>query len=293
MRSPLVDTTGNEVYSENCEQIIKNLDFLGGVQYVNQLITPDIILPIIVESIDLKATPKKNSGRAPLTTAPLPKMKRPELRTSSVNKKQGNTTTTFFQRKKNGLNSSPKAKESARINKPQNSKQIGKLSSGASNHYHKKSEEEKTTKEEDNSYKNSLQEIRDEEQQPIDFHHLTNYRDNDEIMSNSIEEEIEIDSCQQEGDDYNNGFDLQPEHNYFPQELNKEEEAPKPTFFSQGISQATQYRPYTPPFAGLSSMKNINTSDKEIEEEVVELVYDPTLECYYDPTTMEYYKVNE
>ena len=111
-------------------------------------------------------------------------------------------------------------------------------------------------------------------------------------MSNSIEEEIEIDTVQQEGSDYNPGVYVQPEHNYFPHE-HKEEEAPRPTFFSQGISQATQYRPFTPPFAGISSMKNINVAEKENEEEAVELVYDPILECYYDPTTMEYYQVNE
>ena len=45
--------------------------------------------------------------------------------------------------------------------------------------------------------------------------------------------------------------------------------------------------------AGLSSMKNISLPDKENEEEAVELIYDPVLQCYYDPSTMEYYQVNE
>jgi hypothetical protein len=303
-----MDTTGNDMKTEAFEQIPKNLDFPGGVQFVNQLITPEVIFPIIVEPLEVKNSPKKSAGRAPLTTAPLDKIKRPELRTSSVHKKQGNTTTTFFQRKK--LPASPKVKDSVKFKIPESPRQSGgRLNSAASNRYQSKQEEEKVQKLEnsyekvqklensyekvqklENSYENPL-EVGDEEMKPNDFHHLTNYRDSDEVMSNSIEEEIEIDNIQ-ESNNYNPNTYVHIEHNYFPQET-QEEEAPQPTFFSHGMNQATQYRPFTPPFAGLSSMKNISLPDKENEEEAVELIYDPVLQCYYDPSTMEYYQVNE
>lgn len=286
MRSPLMDTTGNEVKTEMSEQVPKNLDFPGGVQFVNQNITPDVVLPVFVEA-EVKTTPKKNPARPPMTTAPLEKLQRPGLRTSSVNKKQGNTTTTFFQRKKEAR--SPRTRESIKFVKVETPKQSigGRLGSAASNRYHQ-AEEEKSLKEEENP----LEEMGEDEQSPNEFHHLTNYRDSDEVMSNSIEEEIETESVHQENNDYNPGVYMQPDHNYFPQE-SKEEEAPKPTFFSSGITQATQYRPFTPPFAGLSAMKSISVTEKENEEEAVELVYDPVLQCYYDPSTMEYYQVNE
>ena len=301
MRSPLIDTTGADIHSENPEQIPRTLDFPGGVQFVNQMITPDVILPIFVEP-EVKATPKKPAVRPPLTTAPLEKIQRPGLRTSSVNKKQGNTTTTFFQRKREKEKEkekelvSPRAKKPIKFVKPESPKQsiAGRLGSAGSNRYHP-AEEEKSVKEDENFVVNPLEEMSEEEQSPSDFNHLTNYRNsNDEDMSNSIEEEIEVDSGHQEASEYNPAAYMQPEHNYFPQEnRKKEEEAPKPTFFSYGISQATLYRPFTPPFAGLSSMKQIVVPDKDIEEEAVELVYDPVLQCYYDPNTMEYYQVNE
>jgi hypothetical protein len=108
-------------------------------------------------------------------------------------------------------------------------------------------------------------------------------------MSNSILEEIETESFQQETPETK---DPEPDHNYFPHN-DKKDEAPKPTFFSSGMNQATQHRPFTPPFSGLNSMKNIHVSNKSPQDEAVELIYDPVLQCYYDPTTMEYYQVNE
>jgi Protein of unknown function (DUF667) len=288
MRNPLVDTTGTDPKAEFAEQIPKNLDFPSGVQYLNQLITPETILPLTIDSIEVKNTPKKVTNRAPLTTAPLDKIKRPGLRTSSVSKKQGNTTTTFFQRKKDAM--SPRVKDSINFSIPESPKKSGRINSSASNRYQGKVEEEKVSKDE-NFYENPL-EVGDEEVRPNDFNHLTNYKEFDEVMSNSIEEEIEIDSGQQENNVYNPDSYVHPEHNYFPHE-ELEEEAPKPTFFSNGMNQATLYRPFTPPFAGLSSMKNVSLPDKENEEEAVELIYDPVLQCYYDPSTMEYYQVNE
>lgn len=292
MRNPLMDTTGNEMHVENVEAVPKSVDFPGGVMFVNQLITPDVVLPIIVEPVEIKNTPKKTLSRPPLTTAPIEKIKRQEVRTSSVNKKQGNTTTTFFQRKKEV--SSPQNKNPIKFTKPESPRQSGRLGTAASNRYSQRNEEEKVLKEE-SSTENPLEDEGKEIEEDIksnDFHHLTNYHDADEVMSNSIEEEIEIDNCQQENVEYHPEAYVQPDHNYFPHET-EEEEVPKPTFFSLGMNQATQYRPYTPPFAGLSSMKNISVPDESPEEEAVELVYDPVLQCYYDPATMEYYQVNE
>ncbi|OMJ88180.1 hypothetical protein SteCoe_9913 [Stentor coeruleus] len=292
MRNPLMDTTGNEIHAEGVEAVPKSMDFPGGVMFVNQLITPDVVLPIIVENVEIKNTPKATLSRPPLTTAPIEKPKRQEIRTSSLNKKQGNTTTTFFQRKKEV--SSPQNKDAIKFIKPESLRQSTRLGTAGSNRYCQKNEEEKILKEEtstENPLENEGEEI-EESIKSNEFHHLTNYHDSDEVMSNSIEEEIEIDNYQQENVVYHPEVYAQPDHNYFPHEI-QEEETPKPTFFSLGMNQATQYRPYTPPFAGMNSIKNITVPDESPEEEAVELVYDPVLQCYYDPTTMEYYQVNE
>ena len=167
--------------------------------------------------------------RPPLTTAPLEKIQRPGLRTSSVNKKQGNTTTTFFQRKREKEKQkekelvSPRVKKPIKFVKPESPKQsiAGRLGSAGSNRYHP-AEEEKSVKEDENFVENPLEEMGEEEQSPTEFHHLTNYRNsNDEDMSNSIEEEIEVDSGHQEASEYNPAAYMQPEHNYFPQEIGR------------------------------------------------------------------------
>lgn len=296
MRSPLMDTTGTEQKGEGFESIPKNLDFPGGVTFVNQLITPDVIFPA-TEAKEVKMTPKKNEARPPLTTAPVEKLKRTGLRTSSVNKKQGNTTTTFFKQKKNGA-ASPKNTEKNVIQligpKPISPKEA-RTGTAASNRYSRQIEEEKVVKEEDlgeNPLESGEDYENEPEMKPNDFLHLTNYRNSEDIMSDSIEEVIEIDNVPQENIDYQPDIYVQPDHHYFPQEESVET-GPKPTFFSNGLDQATQYRPFTPPFAGLNSMKNVAVKENEYEDDAVELVYDPVLQCYYDPSTMEYYQVNE
>lgn len=69
------------------------------------------------------------------------------------------------------------------------------------------------------------------------------------------------------------------------------------SYYSEQISQATQFRPYTPPFTGLTSSKSLKkpaeTAEEAEEGEAIELVYDPVLGCYYDPNTHEYYELNE
>ena len=308
MRGPLMDTTGMDLKVEGVESIPKNLDFPAGVNFVNQLVTPEVIFPLN-EVKDVKMTPKKSEARPPLTTAPLDNLKRTGLRTSSVIKKQGNTTTTFFQRNKKGA-MSPRAKEkgSVLVIKPEPcSPKEARTGTAASNRYSRGIEEEKVVKEED-FCENPLESAEDEdlenepEMKANDFLHLTNYRNTEDVMSNnSIEEEIEVDTYPQEIPDYQPEVYITPDHHYFP---NKEsvDTGPKPTFFTNGLNQATQYRPFTPPFAGLSSMNNValteknqegNNEEEEDEEEEAELVYDPVLQCYYDPCTMEYYQVNK
>lgn len=288
MKNPLVDTTGNEVHVDNPEVVPKNVNFLGGVMFVNQIITQQIALLNSHEHVEIKNTPKKAQSRPPLTTAPVEKLKRPELRTSSLNKKQGSTTTTFFQKKKEP--SSPRAKLPPKPPKAENT-HLNALISNTSHGNTNKIEEVKQIKNE-NSHKILLEaqtQAIEEDLNTNNFNHLTNYRDADDVMSNSILEEIETESLQQDTPETK---DPEPDHNYFPHN-DKKDEAPKPTFFSSGMNQATQHRPFTPPFAGLNSMKNIHVPDKSPQDEAVELIYDPILQCYYDPTTMEYYQVNE
>lgn len=303
MRAALMDTTESNVRAEPSEMIPKNLDFPGGVTYVNQLVTPEVLFSVceVKESKELKdlkdvrdgkgvkdakMTPKKPENRAPLPTAPLEKLKRTALRTSSQNKKQGNTTTTFFQRKKNAA-LSPRAKE---INVAA-VKAEPRTGTAASNRYAGGIEEEKEVKE-DEFAENPLEEHGEEDNKQSDFLHLTNYRNAEDVLSNSIEEEIEVDNYPPEVQAYQPEAFIHPEHHYFPQESHVEA-GPKPTFFDAGLNQATQYRPFTPPFAGLSSMKNVASKPEAEEEEEVELVYDPVMQCYYDPETMEFYQVNE
>ncbi|OMJ70327.1 hypothetical protein SteCoe_31729 [Stentor coeruleus] len=288
MKNPLVDTSGSEVCVDNPEGVPKNVNFLPGVTFVNQIITYQNVLTNTHEHLEIKNTPKKAKSRPPLTTAPIEKLKRPELRTSSLNKKQGSTTTAFFQKKKEP--SSPKGKLPPKLPKPEISNQNA-LNSSSSHRSTHKTEEKKQTKDE-NTHKILLEtqaQVIEEDINTTNFNHLTNYRDNDDAMSNSILEEIEIESCQQDTPETK---DLEPDHNYFPRNEIKNE-APKPTFFSSGMNQVTQHRPFTPPFAGLNSMKNIHVSNESPQDEAVELIYDPILQCYYDPTTMEYYQVND
>ena len=69
------------------------------------------------------------------------------------------------------------------------------------------------------------------------------------------------------------------------------------SYYSEQMSQATQFRPFTPPFTGLTSSKSLkkpaDTTEAAEEGEAIELVYDPVLGCYYDPNTHEYYELKE
>lgn len=126
---------------------------------------------------------------------------------------------------------------------------------------------------------------------------LSNYNQPSYAMAQSIEEEIDEDR-------YNPNQYTQDsiDHKFFPIKENESSSGspvPHPTFYAQGLNEATQVRPFTPPFAGLSSFRNLKTPEEyqtveeEGEEEAVELVYDPVLKCYYDPSTHEYYELND
>jgi len=60
------------------------------------------------------------------------------------------------------------------------------------------------------------------------------------------------------------------------------------------MTAATKYRPYTPPFAGVSARASriFEEENKNPEDDEVEVVYDPVLNCYYDPKTHEYYELS-
>ena len=69
-----------------------------------------------------------------------------------------------------------------------------------------------------------------------------------------------------------------------------------PSYYRDAVDQATQFRPFTPPFAGVDksrSFRKVEEESEEDEEEEVELVLDPVLGCYYDPKTHEYYELKE
>lgn len=294
MRSPLPDTTGVEISQVNCEQVPKALDYPSGVTYVNQLINPELLFPITVESVESKDFPKKSTIRVPLTTAPINRLKKPPEHTSPVAKRPGNTTTAFFLKKqKEPL---PVTKASIQLSKQESPKEA-RVNSAASKRYSQQLEEEKEyndcgNEEEKESVENPLEDMDYEDKDFNEFHHLTNYRDCDDL-ANSIQEEIEVESVQQEVETYNRDAYIQPEHKYFPHEEHHEE-MEKPTFFDFGLNQATQCRPYTPPFTGIKNPPIAKEDDdEENEEEAVELVFDPVLQCYYDPSTMEYYQINE
>jgi len=67
-----------------------------------------------------------------------------------------------------------------------------------------------------------------------------------------------------------------------------------PSYYQDAVDQATQFRPFTPPFSGVDKSKSFRKVEEESEdEEEVELVLDPVLGCYYDPKTHEYYELKE
>ena len=70
-----------------------------------------------------------------------------------------------------------------------------------------------------------------------------------ETMSNSIEEEIEIESCQIE--------ESIPSHHYFPNQVLQDSHK-NPSFFTAGIAKATELRPFTPPFELYDKYSEIN-----------------------------------
>ena len=72
------------------------------------------------------------------------------------------------------------------------------------------------------------------------------------------------------------------------------EEPGQPSYFTEKMNAATKYRPYTPPFAGVStrSSRMVEEENKNPEDDEVEVVYDPVLNCYYDPKTHEYYELS-
>jgi len=343
MRGPLLDTTENAEFITNSEEVPKNLNFLGGVNYLNQLITPSLLGNLQPEVSKPKAKAASNKTtiafgkKIPAGTAPIPQPKRKASppRTSKY-------TSVFSSQ----VSSRPN--QSTSISSTQNNfLRQSKISSATSTRYEPKTEEETIFEEEEKHPEDTIRvsEFQEEEEypeispikiseetshpiesykiefedslkdslvfpeeskrsldlkdslktassrasleNPLDnensFRHFTNYNEPTQ-MTMSIQEEIEEES-------YNPQMYRQDslEHDFFPKQT-QASPAPQPTYFAQGLTQATEVRPFTPPFQGLSSMQNIEVSP---QEEAVELVYDPVLKCYYDPNTHEYYEINE
>lgn len=72
------------------------------------------------------------------------------------------------------------------------------------------------------------------------------------------------------------------------------EDIAQPSYFTEKMNAATKYRPYTPPFAGVSTRTSrvVEEENKNPDDDEVEVVYDPVLNCYYDPKTHEYYELS-
>jgi hypothetical protein len=84
------------------------------------------------------------------------------------------------------------------------------------------------------------------------------YPNSVETMSNSIEEEIEVESCQVD----------EESHHFYPRVL--QDSHKKPTFFLNEMAKATELRPFTPPF-------ELYDKYSEIEESLPKLTLDPPL----------------
>ncbi|CAG9332669.1 unnamed protein product [Blepharisma stoltei] len=375
MKNPIFDTSDAGTHMDGAEMPPKNFEFPPGVQYVNQLIVPAMVVAMELEApieTPIKSIPKKTclafGTKIPANTAPtLKQIPKKEPRTASPQRKQtSNTSTSFFSKRDNNTAKLiPDTRSPSKISgtfervttESFASKNYNRIGSAASTRYDAKEdiieqeeileaneEEKKSNKSPSPALKNSSQrfsdfsesfksdEIESEYSKQLSFSNplddmgdeeikedpsttensilksaqrkLTNYNQPSYgAAAQSIEEEIDEER-------YNPNIYTQNsiDHNFYPfaKENNRESDSPvpHPTFYAQGLNEATQVRPFTPPFAGLSSMRNIKASyeeeqqaeiegEGEGEEEAVELVYDPVLKCYYDPSTHEYYEVND
>lgn len=261
-------TLKNDPNEESLESICRNLEFPCGVQFLSKTISPDPTISKVAQDEEGKNS-KKAVKRPPITTAPIENVKRLTLTSGIMQKKQGKTANTFYTQKtiENKPVDLPIVTERINQNLKQDSLAVRRFSVGGNYELDLIEKPESPIPFEIN-VQDSPKGV-DQESRLNDFQYLTNYRNSVETMTNSIEEEIVIESCLMEG--YEEERPESVKHNFFPQ-TKVEVCCDKPSFFTSKVSLATKLRPFTPPFVGLDGMKSPN--HEEILEEVPEIFHE-------------------
>ena len=269
-------------------QVMNDAEFFEGVfKYLgpshagcceNQMVAPETGLDLSLNQARSKST-KRSIKRPPMSTAPV----EPVKRISFLNKNQGKTATGFFAKKRSEV--------SPGVPEPRNHSR--KASSGSRRHslgsnadlleeYERSSNALKPAQSSskkqsplllpalakpNSSVAKSVLTHRVElhninagtgakDLQTHRFTHHLLHPNSIETMSNSIEEEIEIESCQVE--------DSIPSHHYFPHQALQDSHR-NPSFFTAGLAKATELRPFTPPF-------ELYDKSSEVKDEIPNLV---------------------
>jgi hypothetical protein len=279
MKNALWDDTEAETRNSSCETVPKTMDFPAGVECVNQRIWVD---DKKTEAETEKKTSEKER-RPPLTTGVVRKGSVFQERTASVGRKQS--------KNRSLVGKETELDKSGRINTERKENKIAKKKKIVAKHLSISGEEKKNCEQECKENKQQIVNRNESEKEKrVDFGYLTNYKDYQEVMHDSIEEEIENESEQQE---IKEDIIVEENHNYYPQEEIEEEPKLNPCFFANEVEKAMKFRPYTPPFMGLESRNKKRRCDKENEDKVKELVFDPVLNCYFDPNSQDYYQMRD
>jgi hypothetical protein len=312
MRGPLLDTTEDSEVTGSTDEVPRNLDFPPGVDYLNQLVSAD------------KAVDKQPTSPVKLPTAPMPKKAQTSVAfgkrySQPPNSAQPRTlksatpyhgaafnTQTPFEKLPPATMPHPFSLRSSQALMRSSETRLG----SAARRYHSKQapkDEEEVLEtpelleddEEPTAHdvpwrgtlwapQDSLREVAESvrvddefQENPLELngsfnltsHQLTNMQrvSNDHSEYDSVDEEIEGSKDYLATD--------------YEEEETKQPHPPLPDFYTNGMAKATDFRPFTPPFEGYSQVDE--------EEEAVELVYDPVLQCYYDPNTHEYYELDK
>ena len=195
-----VFTLKNDLGQDYVEGVCKNLEFPFGVQFINKTISPEPGLFKGRQADDEEEEEeckkgKKTVKRPPITTAPIEKVKRLTLGSGVMVKKQGKTANTFFIQKavENKPVELPVVTERLGQKEKQDPLAARRFSVGGNFELGQVEKPESPIPFEI-TVQDSPKGI-DQESRLNDFQYLTNYRNSVETMTNSIEEEIEIESC--------------------------------------------------------------------------------------------------
>lgn len=320
MRGPLIDTTEEAEMFPNTEEVPKNLDFPPGVDYLNQLVTADRASAEPPSPVKLPSAPLPKKAQTSLAfgrryvqspgVVQHPSSAQPRTQKSGTPYITSAATTQIqFERPPPATMPAPfSLRASQAVMKSAEGRQ-----GSAAKRYHPKqpvAKEEEVIEsleffedEEDDKRPESpeltgkgsvaayaenrmtpmrsLPKDDDFQENPMDLngsfnltsHQLTNlqrFSADDQSEYDSVAEEIDEDPKEYLAGDY--------------EEEQKIAHPPLPDFYTNGLAKATDFRPFTPPFEGYSQVGD--------DEEAVELVFDPVLQCYYDPSTHEYYELD-